>query len=418
MATHLKTPANLDLRTEERLPSLQERRPKRGSRRRFRVLTLLALALIGYGGYRWYEQYQADQAAVIAKKRAQPPPRVPVVAVPARRGNMPVYLTGLGSVQAFNTVTLKSRVDGQIMQIYFKEGEFVQKGDPLVDIDPRPFQVQLLQAQGQLARDQSQLSNAKLDLDRYQKLAKDGAISRQQFDTQSALVGQYQGGITSDQAAIDNAKLQLTYCHITSPINGRVGLRLVDIGNIVHATDPTGLLVITQLQPIAVLFTLPEDNLPPVLKRLNSGQGLTAEAYNREGTVKIATGSLLTVDNQIDQTTGTARLKAIFDNKENTLFPNQFLNVRLLLGVDKGVVIMPAAALQRGPNGTFVYVVKPDQTAELRLVKPGITEGDQMSVASGLAPGELVVVDGADKLQQGTKMEVHSGTVSYQRPPV
>jgi multidrug efflux system membrane fusion protein len=380
-------------------------------------VALLVIALLGYGGYRWIEKRKADDAAAAAKKKAQPPPRVPVVAVASRKTDMPVYLTGLGSVTAYNTVTVKTRVDGQIVQIFFKEGDTVKEGDALIEIDPRPYQVQLLQAQGQLARDQSQLTNAKADLDRYQSLSDKGIIARQQRDTQAALVGQYEGGIKADEAAIESAKLQLTYCHITAPIGGRIGLRLVDIGNIAHASDPTGLLVITQLQPIAALFTIPEDNLPSVMKPLAAGQRLTAEAFNRDGTTKIASGYLLTVDNQIDQSTGTSRLKAIFPNEDSVLFPNQFVNVRLQLGANRGVVAMPVAALQRGPQGTFVYVVKQDQSVELRMVKPGLTQGSDMSVDSGLSAGELVVVEGADKLQQGTKVDLRQGQPAASRKP-
>ena len=379
-------------------------------------MALALIALLGYGGYRWIEKKKADEAAAAAKKKAQPP-KVPVVAVAARKMDMPVYLTGLGSVTAYNTVTVKTRVDGQIVQIFFNEGDTVKQGDALIEIDPQPYQVQLLQAEGQLARDQSQLTNAKADLDRYQSLSDKGIIARQQRDTQASLVGQYEGGIKADEAAIENAKLQLTYCHITAPIGGRIGLRLVDIGNMAHASDATGLLVITQLQPIAALFTIPEDNLPSVMKPLAAGHRLTAEAFNRDGTTKIASGYLLTVDNQIDQSTGTSRLKAIFPNEDSSLFPNQFVNVRLQLGVNRGVVVMPVAALQRGPQGTFVYVVKQDQSVELRMVKPGMTQGSDMSVDSGLSAGELVVVEGADELQQGTKVDLRQGQPAASRKP-
>jgi len=426
MATDLRTPdlgTNHDgepqklLPAPEKEPLLLESKKEPRSSRVWGFVALLVIGLLGYGGYRFLEKKRADRAAVAAKKKSAAAARIPVAAAAARKADVPIYLTGLGSVAAYNTVTVKTRVDGQITRVYFKEGDTVKPGDPLVEIDPRPYQVQLLQAQGTLARDQSQLNNAKADEARYQSLADKGIISRQQNETQAALVGQYEGSLKSDEAAIENAKLQLTYCHITAPIGGRIGLRLVDIGNMAHASDPTGLLVITQLQPIAVLFTIPEDNLPAVMKPLSAGQKLTADAFNRDGTAKIASGYLLTMDNQIDQSTGTSKLKAIFPNTDNALFPNQFVNVRLQLGVNRGAVVMPVAALQRGPQGTFVYVVKPDQTIDLRPVKPGIMQGSDMTVESGLSPGDMVVVDGADKLQQGSKVDVRPRQPTANRKP-
>jgi multidrug efflux system membrane fusion protein len=315
-------------------------------------------------------------------------------------------------VQASNTVSLKSRVDGQIVQIAFKEGQFVKQGELLLVIDPRPYQVQLEQAEAALARDQAQLKNAQLDYDRYQGLFKEGVISQQQYDGQRALVGQLEGTIKADQAAIDNAKLQLVYTRVTAPVNGRIGLRLVDIGNMVHATDTNPLLVVTQLQPIAVVFTLPEDSLPTVTKHMKSGS-LEVDAYSRDDTTKLATGKLLTIDNQIDQTTGTGKLKAMFENVDNMLFPNQFVNARLLLETRKAVTVVPAAAIQRGPQGsTFTYVVKADKTVEVRPVKIALTQGNLSVVAAGVAPGEQVVTDGQDKLQAGSRVEPHSATSS------
>lgn len=333
------------------------------------------------------------------------PPAIPVAVSPVEQKDFPVYLSGLGSVQASNTVSLKSRVDGQIVQIAFTEGQFVKQGGLLLVIDPRPYQVALEQAEAALARDQAQLKNAQLDYGRYQGLFKEGVISQQQFDAQRALVGQLEGTIKSDQAAIDNANLQLVYTRVTAPVSGRIGLRLVDIGNMVHASDTNALLVITQLQPIAVIFTLPEDVLPSVVKRMKTGT-LEVDAYSRDDTTKIAAGKLLTIDNQIDQTTGTGKLKAMFDNVDNVLFPNQFVNARLLLETKKGATVVPAAAIQHGPQGSsFTYVVKQDKTVEVRPVKIALTQGNFAVIASGVAPGEQVVTDGQDKLQGGSRVE-------------
>lgn len=369
-------------------------------------LWLLVLAILSFGGYRLLHRPGNKEAPLAKQAGRAGPASVPVTVAAARQGEIPLYLNGLGSVAAFNTVTVKSRVDGQLIRVAFREGQFVHQGDLLAEIDPRPFEVQLEQAEGQMARDQAQLNNAKVDLARYQMLFEQDSIPKQQLDTQVATVGQIEGAIKADQAQIDNARLQLTYCRIAAPISGRVGLRLVDAGNMVHANDQNGLLVITQVQPIAVLFTIPEDNLPPVLKKLHASARLPVEAYDRSGKTKITTGYLLTVDNQIDPSTGTSRLKAVFQNQDNALFPNQFVNARLLLDVKKGSLIIPAVAIQRGPQGTFVYVVKADQTVDVRQVTVGLTEGNDASIEAGLSVGEPVVVDGVDKLQAGSKVRI------------
>jgi multidrug efflux system membrane fusion protein len=330
---------------------------------------------------------------------------VPVVVASAQRGDLPVYFNGLGTVTAFNTVTVRSRVDGQITKINFQEGQFVHQGQDLVDIDSRPFQVQLEQAEGQLAKDQAQLRDVQVNYERFQLLYKEGVIPKQQVDTQGAQVGQFEGSIKGDQGAIDSAKLQIVYSHVTAPISGRVGLRLVDVGNIVHATDSTGLLVITQLQPIAVIFSLPQDQLPQVASRLQRGEQLLVDAYDRDDTTKIESGKLLTIDNQIDTTTGTYRLKAVFDNTKNELFPNQFVNVHLLVDTKKNVVLVPTTAILRGPQGTYVFAVGSDNKVKIHVITLAEANGNITGIASGLNPGDVVVTDGQDKLQDGSKVE-------------
>ncbi|MGE5323957.1 MAG: MdtA/MuxA family multidrug efflux RND transporter periplasmic adaptor subunit [Actinomycetota bacterium] len=333
---------------------------------------------------------------------------VSVAVARAETRDVPVYLQGLGSVEAFNTVVVKSRLDGQLVEIHFKEGQEVKKGDLLAVIDPRPYEVALHQAEATLFKDQSALNDAKLNFQRFQDLYKQGIIPQQQFDTQKSLMDQLDGAVRADQANIDSVKLNLTYTRITAPVSGRIGLRQVDIGNMVHASDPNGLLVITQLHPIAVVFTLPEDNLPTVAQHMRKGT-LEADAYSRDDQTRLATGKLLTIDNQIDPTTGTGKLKAVFDNTERTLWPNQFVNVHLLLEVRKNTLVVPAAAIQRGPQGTFVFTVKPDNTAEMKKVSVGFNEGNLTALASGLKPGEIVVTDGQDKLQPGSKVEIRGG---------
>ena len=329
---------------------------------------------------------------------------VPVVVATAQHGDLPVYFNGIGTVTAFNTVTVHSRVDGQLVNVAFKEGQFVHEGDLLVQIDPRPYQVQLEQAEGQLAKDQAQRKDAQVNLERYKLLFEEGVIPQQQLDTQAALVGQFDGAIKSDQSQIDNAKLQLVYSRITAPITGRVGLRLVDPGNIVHATDANGLLVITQLQPIAVLFSLPQDELPQVNGKLRAGVQLSVEAYDRDDTQKIATGKLLTIDNQIDTTTGTYKLKSVFDNRDNALFPNQFVNMHLLVDTKRDLTIVPAPAIQRGPQGTYVYAVGADNTVKIHTVTIVQTTANSVGLSGGVNTGDVVVIDGQDKLQDGSKV--------------
>jgi multidrug efflux system membrane fusion protein len=383
-------------------------------------LWVLVLGGIAFGIWYYRNSRNASQAATTAavpgaagKGRGGPGAGgfvVPVVVSTAQRGDLPVYFNGLGTVTAFNTVTVRSRVDGQLVSVAFKEGQFVHQGDLLAQIDPRPFQVQLEQALGQLAKDQAQRKDAEVNFERYKLLFKEGVIPQQQLDTQGALVGQVDGAITSDQSQIDNAKLQLTYSRITAPISGRIGLRLVDAGNIVHASDSNGLLVITQLQPISVIFSLPQDQLPQVNAKLHSGVQLAVDAYDRDDTAKIASGKLETIDNQIDITTGTYKLKSVFANADNALFPNQFVNVHLLVDTKHNLTIVPAAAIQRGPQGTYVYAADTDNTAKIRIVTIAQTTGDSVGLSAGLNSGDRVVIDGLDKLQDGTKINPSPST--------
>jgi len=381
-------------------------------------LWALVFATVALGGWYYRNSRNASPSADAAAPGAPGKGKggfsagnmvVPVVVATAQRGDLPVYFNGLGTVTAFNTVTVRSRVDGQLISIAFKEGQFVHEGDLLAQIDPRPFQVQLAQAQGQLAKDQAQRRDAEVNLERFKLLFKEGVIPQQQLDTQAALVGQFDGAIASDQSQIDNAKLQLTYSRITAPISGRIGLRLVDAGNIVHASDSNGLLVITQLQPISVIFSLPQDQLPEVNSKLRSGVQLSVDAYDRDDTAKIASGKLTTIDNQIDLTTGTYKLKSIFSNTDNALFPNQFVNVHLLVDTKRNLTIVPAAAIQRGPQGTYLYGVAKDPAtkdtiAKIYPVTIAQTTGNSVGLSAGLNSGEMVVIDGQDKLQDGTKV--------------
>jgi multidrug efflux system membrane fusion protein len=378
-------------------------------RRRWLVLPAIAILVLAAYAY----AVNRRPAAEAAKPRSAPP--APVVAAPARQGDLPIVLEGLGTVTPLASVTVRSRVDGQLMAVHFEEGQMVQAGDLLAEIDPRPFQVQLEQAQGQLARDQALLANANVDLARYKRLVAEDSIPKQQLDTQAALVQQYQGVVQSDQAQVDNAQLQLTYARITAPITGRLGLRLVDPGNMVHASDTGGLVVLTQISPIAVVFTIPEDSLQPVLAKVRAGAELPVDAYDRANVHRLASGTLLTVDNAVDSNTGTVRLKAQFANADDALFPNQFVNARLQLDVQRGVTLVPTAAVQRGLQGPFVYVVTPDHTAEVRPVTLGENDGDETALAQGVTPGELVVVDGAEALRAGRAVTLRTPTDSTEK---
>jgi len=348
-------------------------------------------------------------------KASGPPPAVPVGVAAVQQRDFPVYLTGLGSVQAFNTVALKSRIDGQIMQVNFEEGQDVKQGELLIQIDPRPYNVALQTANANLQRDEAQLNNAKVQYERMKALYAGGVIAKQDLDTQEASFGQYEGTIAADKAAIENAKLNLAYTHVTSPINGRIGLRQVDIGNYVQASSTTPMVVITQLHPIAIVFTLPEDQLQVVRQRMKEGT-LVVDVYGRDDQTKLSTGKLLTIDNQIDQTTGTAKLKAVFENPDNSLWPNQFVNVHLLLERRKDALTIPASAIQRGPQGTFAYVVDAKNTVQVMPVQVALTQGNTVVIESGLEVGDRVVTDGQEKLRPGSQVSVQAPNGQSKNP--
>jgi len=376
-----------------------------GTRKHRRWPWVLGLAIIVLGGsLLWLRTLSGRSSKDRGARRDAAVRAVPVTGVVARAGDLPVYLTGLGTVMPVKTVTVRTRVDGQLVNVAYREGQFVREGDLLAEIDSRPFEVQLHQAEGQLAKDQAALANAKIDLKRYEELIKDDSISRQQLDTQAAAVNQYEAILKSDQAQVDSAKLNLTYSRITAPISGIIGLRLVDPGNIVHASDANGLVVITQQQPITAIFTVAARYLPQVMQQLRSGNKLAVEAWDLDLIQKLAMGSVLAVDNQVDASTNTIRIKALFPNDDYALYPDQLIYAKLLVNTLRGTVIVPTAALQHSSQAAYVYVVKPDQTVEIRNIDIQLTQGDDTSIAKGLSAGETVVVEGVDKLQAGTRV--------------
>ncbi len=377
------------------------------------VIGLIVVLISGGVYYRLHSQ-NAQGPAQAGARRGGPPsgmagagaPPTPVTAVEVKTGDLPVFLNGLGTVTPTRSVTVHSRVDGQLMKVHFKEGEMVKEGQLLAEIDPRPFQVQVTQMEGQLAHDQALLKNAQLDLARYETLLKQDSIAGQTVDTQRALVKQYEGTVKADEGQLANARLQLNYASVTAPVSGLAGLRQVDPGNIIHASDTNGIVIINEVAPITVVYTIPEDSLPKVVKRSRGGETLLVETFDRAGKIKLASGKLASIDNQIDTTTGTVKLKAEFANGDGLLFPNQFVNVKMLVDTLKGATLVPSAAVQRGTQGSFVYAVQPDHTVKLKTVKLGPTDGTNVAVESGVEPGEKLVIDGMDKLRDGAKVEV------------
>jgi multidrug efflux system membrane fusion protein len=374
------------------------------SRRRWGLIVIV-LALVVAGIIWKTREGSAPEPAGRGRNNAP----MSIVPEAVGKGDIGINLNALGTVTSLATVTVRTQISGYLMKIDFTEGNEVKKGDLLAEIDPRPYEAALAQAKGQLARDEAMLKGAQVDLARYQGLAAQNAVPRQTLDTQVALVAQDQGTIEADKAAVKSAEVNLQYCRIVSPLDGRVGLRQIDQGNYVTPGDASGLVVITQLQPISVLFTVPEDNLQAIAKRIQAGAVLPATALDRTGATKIADGSLQTFDSQIDPTTGTIKLRAQFPNEDRLLYPNQFVNVRLLLDTHKDVTTMSTAGIQRGAPGTFVYLVNSaDSTVSVRPVKLGITDGDRVEVLFGLSPGDRIVIDGADKLRDGAKIVIRS----------
>jgi multidrug efflux system membrane fusion protein len=391
-------------------PEIDTKRPRPHRSRKWIWLPLVLVAAYGLWHYRPVAATAAPEGAATGGGRGGRGAGganavVSVVAAAATKGSIPLYLRGIGNVTPAATVTLHSRVDGQIVNVHFTEGQFVHKDDLLVEIDPRPYEAALAQAQGQLAHDSALYNDDQVDYQRFQALYDKGLIPKQQLDSQAALVNEFQGAMASDNAAITTAKLNVAYSRVTAPISGRIGLRLVDPGNVVHANDTTGLVIITQVQPIAVLFSLPQENLQKVYGELRAGRHPQVAALDSANAKQLAVGTLLTIDDAIDPATGTFRCKAMFDNADNALFPNQFVNVRMLVGQAGDVTIVPSSAIQRGPQGTYVFVMSPANTVNMRTVTVAVTEGTQVGLSSGLQPGDKVVVDGADRLQEGSRVQ-------------
>jgi membrane fusion protein, multidrug efflux system len=364
---------------------------------------LLAVCLLAIGVYIFGTKFGKAESRAAVQGATASVPAVSVATVAAKTGSIPVYLTGLGAVTPINTVTVKTQVNGQLISVRYQEGQLVRVGDLLAEIDPRPLQAQLTQFEGQLVRDQALLDNARLDLKRFTVLVQENSIPRQQYDTQVSLVRQLEGTVKNDQGLIEGVKVQLIYTRITAPVSGRVGLRLVDPGNFVQTTDTNGLVVITQLQPITVIFTIPEDSIPSVVDKLKRGARLPVEAYDRALQHRLATGYLLTIDNQVDPTTGTVKLRAVFPNEDNALFPNQFVNARLLVETQHDATLIPTMAIQRNAQGAFVYLVNPDQTVAMHKVSVGTTNGD-MTAVEQLKAGDVIAADNFDRLRDGVKI--------------
>lgn len=372
--------------------------------KRLRTLLGIGLGLAVVAGAGWFISQGGTSKFVPPAGRSPPGAGVPVGVAVAVKGDIPVVLRALGTVTPLNTVNVKTQITGQLTEVHFKEGQLVKQGDLLAVVDPRPYDVALQQAIGTMQRDEALLKNAQTDLERYRKLVAQDSIARQQLDTQAALVRQYEAALVINQALVDAAKLNVTYTKIVAPLTGRVGLRMVDKGNYVTMGDTTGIAVIIQIQPISVIFTIPEDALPPVRQRLKAGASLEVRALDRSQKVELGLGKLDTTDNLIDVTTGTVKLRAIFDNKDEALFPNQFVNVRLLVDTMKDATVVPVAAIQRGQPGIFVYLVKADDTVEIRVVELGVTDGERVAVTKGLQVGDQVVIDGTDRLREGAKI--------------